>query len=51
MPVRMALDNARKFFWVCLCGKTMGQWAHRGKAERDYNRHKEVCNLNVRGSD
>lgn len=50
MPVRMAHDNARKFFWVCLCGKTMGQWSKEKHAAQDYDRHKGVCSLNVRRS-
>ncbi len=51
MPVHMAHNNARRFFWTCPCGKTSGHWAHRWKADKDFARHQVVCNLNVSRND
>lgn len=45
MPVEMSLTNARKFYWTCPCGKSMGQWTSREGAEKDYERHLKVCSV------
>lgn len=47
MPVMMSLTNARKFYWTCDCGKSMGQWTKREKAQEDFERHGRVCSLNA----